>query len=219
MNKVILFICILFCKPCYSQNFREAVPQNYQFLDAEKKPIQIGKDPGYIDGSPSFQDQWAFGILKLENGKVFSDSSINYSLYSGRLFIKRNGNIYPIDYPVKEFILESPNNQAEKKIYHFERNFPPIHQNNYSTFYEVLFDGTSIKFLKKEDKLVNTNHPYNEPEEREYSTITKFFIFFPKENKIVELGRKVTLKALKKNLPQYSYLIDSYISFHKLDLR
>src|SRR5665213_789435 len=136
MNKIILFICILFCKPCYSQNFTEAGPQIYQFFDADKKPIQIGKDPGYIDGSPSFQDQWAYGILMLENGKVFSDSAINYSLYSGSIYIKKDGNIYPIDYPVKEFILESSNNTGEKKIYHFEKDFPPIHQNDSSTFYE-----------------------------------------------------------------------------------
>ena len=219
MNKIILFICILFCKPCYSQNFREAVPQNYQFLDGEKKSIQVGKDPGYIDGTPSLQDQWAFGILMLENGKVFSDSSIIYSLYSNRLFIKKDGNVYPIDYPVKEFILESSNNSGEKKIYHFEKNFPSIDQNDYSTFYEILFNGLSIKFLKKENKLVRTSHPYNEPEEREYSTVTKFFIFFPKENKIVALGRNITLKDLKKNLPQYSHLIDSYNSYHKLDLK
>ena len=226
MNKIILFICILFCKPCYSQLSKKAkyigsdgTQRNYQFLDEEKKPIQIGKDNGYVAGSPLLQDQWAFGILKFENGKVFSDSSVNYSLYNDKLFFKRKGNIYPIDYPVKEFILEYSNNLGEKRVFHFEKNFPSIDQNDSTTFYEIIFDGASIKFLKKENKIVRTRHPYNEPEEREYSTETKFFIFFPKENKIVELGRKATLKDLRKNLPQYSHLIDSYNSSHKLDMK
>lgn len=219
MDKIIFFICILFYAPCYCQNFRQAVPRDYQFLDGEKKPIPIGKGEGGIEGTPSLQSQWAYGILMLEDGEVFSDSSIGFSLNSNKLFLKRNGNIYPINYPVKEFILESLNHPGEKRIYHFKKDFPPIGQNNYSTFYEVLLDGASLKFLGKESKLLRTTHPYNEPQEKEYTLITDFFVFFPKENKMVALGKKLTLKNLKKNLPRYSYLIDSYNSFHKLDLK
>lgn len=221
MNKIILFICILFFEQTYSQLRyigSDGTPRNYEFLDEEKKPIPIG-DRGEITGSPLLQDQWTFGILKLQNGNMFSDSSVNYSLYYDKLFFKRDENIYPIDYPVKEFFIEASNKPEEKKIYHFGKGFPLIDQNDYSTFYEILFDGSSIKFLKKEDKQIRVSHPYNGPVEREYYTITDFFVFFPKENKIVELGKKVTLKDLRKNLSDYSGLIDSYSSSHKLDMK
>jgi len=225
VNKIILFICILFNKPGFSQvavsgKFlnTDGVQQNYEFLDGEKKPIPIG-DRGDITGSPLLQNKWAFGILKLENGTTFSDSAINYSLYNDKLFFKRDENIYPVNYPVKDFFIESSNATDGKKIYHFKKGFPPGGQNDYSTFYEILFDGSSIKFLKKEDKRIRVSYQYNGPTSREYYTVRKFFVFFPNENKIVELGKKVTLKDLRKDLSRYSNLIDSYSSIHKLDTR
>ncbi len=193
MNKLILFICILFNKPGFSQTVvsgkhlgTDGVPQNYEFLDGEKKPIPIG-DRGDITGSPLLQNKWAFGILKLKNGTTFSDSAINYSLYYDRLFFKRNENIYPIDDPIEEFFIESSTGTDEKKIYHFKKGFPPCGQNNYSTFYEILFDGSSVKFLKKEEKHIRVSYQYNGPTSREYYTIRKYLVFFPNENRLVAL--------------------------------
>ena len=94
MNKIILFICILFNEAGFSQAVSsgrylgtDGVPQNYEFLDGEKKPIPIG-DRGGITGSPLLQNKWVFGILKLENGTSFSDSAVNYSLYHHKVFLK-----------------------------------------------------------------------------------------------------------------------------------
>ena len=49
------------------------------------------------------------------------------------------------------------------------------------------------------------------------TTAWKFFIFFPKGNKMIELGIKASLNVLRKKLPEYSNQIKAFNSTHKLN--
>jgi hypothetical protein len=221
MNKFILFVCILFYEVSYAQingvyMGPDGVPQNYQFFDGTGNPIVIN-DHSNIDGSPLLQEKWVSGIIKLKNGLTFSDSAINFSLFDDKLFFKRKDETFPINYPVKEFLIKYSENPNENKIYHFQNSFPAINKKDSLTFYEILFEGNSIRLLKWAHKKVRSVYKYNEPFHREYFPLQEFFAFFPKENKIVELGAKVNLKLLRKNLPEYSKQINMYHSVHKLN--
>lgn len=221
MNKFILFVCVLFYQVSYAQVNgvyvgADGVPHNYQFFDGTGNPIVIN-DHSNIDGSPLLQDKWAFGIIRLKNGITFSDSAINFSLFDDKLFFKRNDETFPINYAVKDFLIKYSEDLNENKIYHFQNNFPAINKKDSLTFYEILFDGNSIRLLKWEHKKVRSVYKYNEPFHREYFPLQEFFAFFPKENKIVELGAKINLKGLRKNLPEYSNQINRYNSAHKLN--
>lgn len=223
MNKIIFFICCIVYTNCYSQvNTRyigsDGIPRNYEFLDGNKTPIPIG-DPGGIEGSPLFQSKWVYGIIKLQNGSIYSDSALNYSMYDTKLFFKRHGNVYPVTFPVKEFLLKAANDSATEKFYHFEEGFPPIGENDYSTFYEILSDGSSIKLLKTNDKTIRVTYQYSGPVRREYYTEQKYFVFLPDENKMIGLGKRVTLKDLRENLSEYATQIDTYESSNKFKAR
>lgn len=223
MKKIIFFISVIFlASPGFCQTVlagkyigSDGTQHNYQFLDGENKPILIG-DRGNIQGSPLLQSEWTFGILKLQNGQSISDSALNYSLYNDKLFFKRNGNIYQVDKPVNEFFLRSSVDPLGDKFFHFQKGFPPINTYDYSSYYEVLFSGISIKFLKKDDADIQVNYQYNGPIDRHYHTLHKFFVFLPKENIMYDLGKKITLKDLKRNLPAYAAEIDAYTANHKI---
>ncbi len=224
MNKFILSVCILFSGVSHSQTLKgnykgaDGVPHNLEFQDAGGKIIPIGDRSG-IYGSPLFKNAWGFGIIKLKNGIAFSDSAMGYSLYNDKLFFRRNGKIYLINYPAKEFSIEYAADSNENKIYNFQNGFPEIDKNDSLVFYEVLFSGHTISLLKLLNKKILEPYNYGIGGHREYSLFQEYFVFFPKENKMVELGIKASLNVLRKKLPEYSNQIKAFNSTHKLNTK
>lgn len=224
MNKFILFVCILFPEITNSQSQMryagaDGVPHNLEFLDLSGQPIRIG-DHSNIDGTPLLQSKWAFCIILLKNGGTLSDSSVNYSLFDDKLFFKRNDKMYPINYPVREFLLQNLEDSDKNKVFHFQNGFPEIkgkNRNDSLTFYEILFRGNSIQLLKWQHKKIEETYMYGGPVKNEYSLVQEFFVFFPKENKIIQLGINLNLNVIRKKLPEYSNQIQAYSLAHKLN--
>ncbi len=225
MSKFILFICILFPVTSRSQYVgakhigSDGVPRNLEITNITGEPIPIGNHSN-IDGTPLLQGKLAFAVLILKNGRTYSDSLVGYSLFDDKLFIKRNNRTYPINYPVREFLLENVEESSERKVYHFQNGFPAINgikKNDSLTFYEVLFGGNYVKLLKWKHKKIKEIYAYASTFKSEYFLVEDFFVFFPKTNKIVELGIKVNINVLSKYLPEYSNQINAYTSSHKLN--
>lgn len=218
-RKIILSACMLFSSISYCQvllNMKyegaDGVPQNLEFHDASGQIIPIG-DRTDINGSPLFNDKWGYGIIRLKNRIIISDSAIGYSLYNAGLFLKRNGTVFVIDYPVKEFSLEFPgdlNNNNNNKIYNFQNGFPAIEGYDSLTFYEVLYGGNSVSLLKLANKKVVEPYQYGVGGHREYILYQEYFAFLPKENKMIELGIKMGLNAIRKKLPGFAYQISIF---------
>ena len=222
MNKFIFLLVISFPVIGYSQTPRfagsDGVPRYRQILNLSGEAIPVGNNSN-IEGTPFLQPGWAFGIVTLTDGSVFSDSAINYSLSDGKLFVKRNANIYSIKHPVKEFLIHDPNPANESKTVHFQNGYPAIKKKDATTFYEVLSAGQSMQLLKWKHKKVEEINNYGGPVQSKYSLVQEFFIFDPKENKMLEFGTSVGLKLLTKKLPEYTDKILEYSSAHKLNLK
>jgi len=196
----------------------DGISHNLEFHDASGASIPIGGS-GDISGSPLFKDQWGFAIIQLKNGLTFSDSTVGFSLYNGRLFFKKEDKIYSVDYPVKAFLLEYTEDSNQEKGFRFKNGFPLINENDSLTFYEILFGGTSFKLLKLLHKKVQETYNYGIANRRGYSLYQEYFIFLPKEDKMIALGINPTVKILRKKLPKFSDQIKSYSSTHKLDAK
>ena len=221
MIKLILFFSILFSKFGYSQIKgrlwgSDGVSHYSEILDFNGKPIPVGGN-GNINGSPLLQEKWSLGLISLTNGVKYSDSSLNYSLYDDKFFLKKNDNTYPINLPVKEFSLLNSKDTA--KIYLFQNGYPAINDKNSFTFYEILFAGNFLKLLKWEHKKIVEISSYGSASQKEYSLINEYFVFIPKSNRMVDLGMKVNLNELRKTFPDYEKDISSYISSHKLNTK
>ena len=219
--KLILFISILFSKFGYSQIKgrlwgSDGVPHYSEILDFTGKPLPVG-DNGNINGSPLLQEKWSVGLINFTNGVKYFDSSLSYSLYDDKLFLKKNDNTYPINLAVKEFSILNSKNTA--KIYLFQSGYPAINDKNSFTFYEVLFAGNFLKLLKWEHKKIVEISNYGSASQKEYSLINEYFVFMPKSNRMVDLGMKVNLNELRKTIPEYEKDISSYLSSHKLNTK
>ncbi len=223
MKKLMLLTWLIFpllsnCQQLQGAQYKGADGIQHDFIiyNGKGEPIPVG-DHSNIEGSPFLQNQWAFGMVKLTNGNVISDSAINYSLYNDKLFFKRNGNMYPVNYPVKEFSIQSAEDSVALKTYHFINGFPGIGRNDSSTFYEVLYEGNLLTLLRWQHKKIRETTKYNGPFESEYFPVQEYFIFYPKENRMVSLGGKANVNTVKKKLPHFSDQIKVYLSANKPD--
>ncbi len=224
MNKFNLFVFILFPLLSNSQMRyagSDGIPRNREILDLSGQPIPVGSNSG-IEGTPLLQSKWAYGVVVFENGATYNDSSVNYSLFDDKLFFKRNEKIYPVNYAVKEFSIENVEDSRGNKVHHFKNGFPEmagINKKNNYTFYEILFEGNSFELLKWKHKKIEEIYNYGGPLQTKYSLEQQYFIYFPIENKIVELGININLKELRKKIPAYSNQIETYHAAHKLNLK
>ncbi len=224
MRQFILFICIVFITVIYAPKVSgqfaspDGIPRNLEFHDVAGTAIPIG-DHSNVDGSPFLNNNWSLGILRLKNGAMFSDSSVNFSLFNDEFFLKRNDTIYPVNYPVTEFIISYTGDASEKKTYYFKNGFPANHNNDSLTFYEVLFGGRSLELLKWKHKKIQEINNYASVIKRQYVLTEEYFIFFPRENKMIELGPKVNLNILRKNLPEFKNQLTKYFSNRKLQIK
>ena len=196
----------------------DGIPHNLEFHNADGSIIPIGNSSD-IAGSPLFNDQWGLGIVQFKNGIKFTDSTVGFSLYNGRLFFKKDNKAYSIDYPVAAFALKYPENPNEDKIYTFKNGFPAINGNDSLTFYEILYGGESIKLLMSLQKKVQETYSYGVGSRRQYSLKGELFIFLCKQNEMINLGTNPNEKSLKKKLRQFSDEIKSYLSTRKLNLK
>ena len=220
MNKFIFFILILLAGirayPQYvGAQYRGAslIPVNLEIHDLSGRPLPIN-DRSNIDGSPLLSDIWAPGIIKLQDGKTYFDSSVNYSTFDDRLFVKRNNLMYPVDYPVTEFTLQYAD--TNKALY-FKNGFPAIEQNTSSSFYQVLADGKKIILLKRIRTQYQEVFNYGGRVEPVYSPVIVYYVFLTNQNKMIDMGMHINIKTLHKKLPGYSSEIDTYFSSNKIN--
>ena len=218
MYKILAWLIFLLPAVCHAQIRTSLysggnVPQDLILYDDAGQPI-LFNDHSSIAGTPYLQNEWKFGRIELSNGTFLSDSSINFSLYSNQLYFKREGMIYPVSYPMKEFSILMSNDSSHKNQYHFQNSFPEIGRNTTATFYEVLYAGKSLQLLKWSHKKVMEIYKYNEAIQNQYLTVQEFFIFYPAANKMISLGSKIRLNMIKIKLPDYANQIDKYRSLH-----
>ena len=222
-NGILTLNCILYSVTSNAQidmKFMgdDGIPHNLEFHNADGSIIPIGNNSD-IAGSPLFKDQWGLGIVQFKNGIKFTDSTVGFSLYNGRLFFKKDNIAYSIDYPVTAFVLKYPENLNEDKIYSFKNGFPAINGNDSLTFYEILYGGESLKLLKCLQKKVQETYSYGVGGRKQYSLKEEFFIFLCKQNEMIDLGINPNEKTIAKKLKRFSNEIKSYLSTRKLNLK
>ena len=196
----------------------DGVQHDYLVYDGKGEPIQVN-DHSNIGGTPFLQSDWAYATIKLTDGRSFSDSMVNYSLYNDQLYFKRDDRIYQIQFPVKEFLIECPGQKNDRKFFHYQNGFPEVGKNDNTTFYQVLFTGEKMQLLKWEHKQIRENYNYNGPYESNYTPVFEYFIYYPQQKRIASLGSKPDVKRIGKEIPEYVSEIDDYSAANKINTR
>ena len=224
MRKIIISLCLVIWGPAlYAQVLnpkgstyagQDGALTNKQFNDMGGYPLPIN-DHSAIDGSPLLNASWGQGIVRLKNGNYFSDSAIAYSLYGDKLFVKRNNLMYPVDQDIASFSIEYPGNGSGSRIFSFQNGFPGIDRNDENTFYQILYHGKDFTLLKWMHEKAELPYNYGVGSRRQYVLQQGYYAYSPTENKMIYLGNKVTLKNLRKKLPQYVSKIETFDNSHK----
>jgi hypothetical protein len=124
-----------------------------------------------------------------------------------------------VNQQAKEFTLYSLDKEKNKISKQFMCLFPSVDDNTPATFYEVLGKGDNFQLLKYTSKRIKESAVYGGAPLKEYVMDDLFYIYDKASKKMISLGSTLSLKAIKKGLPDYAAQIDALINTSKLNLK
>jgi hypothetical protein len=147
------------------------------------------------------------------------DSNLNYSLVDHKLYYTQKNGLYVVNEKAKEFTLYGVDKEKNKISKQFMCLFPSVDENTPATFYEVLGKGDNFQLLKYASKRIKESAVYGGPPLKEYVVDDLFYIYNKAAKKMITMGGSLSLKAIKKVLPDYSTQIDVFLNTNKLNLK
>ena len=224
MHKYIFFALFsLVMHPLFSQSFSSS-----QSTTSYAQPSLNLKDAfgrilpasgAGISGTPYVFDQFGLGKVTLNNGVEFEDSSLNYSYFDHNLYFTKGNQLFLVNYQAKSFILNGVDKENNKVTKQFMSAFPSIETNTSSTFYEILANASVFQFLKHAQNRIKEATVFSGPPTKEYVLDNSYYIYDKVDKKMLSIGNVLSLKSIKKTLPNYAAQIDAIINSNKLNLK
>jgi hypothetical protein len=224
MYKYIFFALFsLVIHPLFSQSFSSSQTTSSYALPSLNLTDAFGRltpaSGAGISGTPYMFDQFGLGKGTFINGVEFEDSSLNYSYFDHNLYFTKGNQLYLINYQLKSFVLNSIDKEYNKVSKEFMSLYPSIDNNTTSTLYEIRSNGNLFQFLKYTSKLIKESIVFSGPPIKEYILEDLFYIYDKADKKMLPLGGSLSLKAIKKALPNYVTQMDAYMNANKLNLK
>jgi regulator of sigma D len=97
--------------------------------------------------------------------------------------------------------------------------FPSIEDNTPATFYEILGTSSLFQLLKYTSKRIKESAVYGGAPLKEYVMDDLFYIYDKAAKKMLAMGSALSLKSIKKTLPNDAAQIDVIINSNKLNLK
>ena len=200
----------------FAQISGNAVP-TVQFTDANGRILPAGA--AGVQGTPYVFEKFGQGKIVFVNGMESVDSNLNYSLVDHKLYYTQKNGLYVVNEKAKEFTLYGVDKEKNKISKQFMCLFPSVDENTPATFYEVLGKGDNFQLLKYASKRIKESAVYGGPPLKEYVVDDLFYIYNKAAKKMITMGGSLSLKAIKKVLPDYSTQIDVFLNTNKLNLK
>ena len=202
--------------PMFAQISGNAVP-TVQFTDANGRILPAGA--AGVQGTPYVFEKFGQGKIVFVNGMESVDSNLNYSFVDHKLYYTQKNGLYVVNQQAKEFTLYGTDKEKNKISKQFMCLFPSIDDNTPATFYEVLGKGDNFQLLKYTSKRIKESAVYGGAPLKEYVLDDLFYIYDKASKKMISLGSALSLKSVKKTLPNYVAQIDAYVNANKLNLK
>ena len=214
-----LFILFLSCSTLslFAQTITGNAIPSVQFADANGR-ILPASGAG-IQGTPYVFDKFSLGKVVFVNGMESVDSNLNYSYFDHKLYYTQKNGLYVVNQQAKSFVLNSVDKDNNKLSKQFMCLFPSVENNTPATFYEVLGNGDQLQLLKYTHKRIKESTVYGGAPTKEYVADDLFYIYDKAAKKMLALGSALSLKAIKKGLPEFTAQIDALLNTNKLNLK
>ena len=216
--KKYLYILIFSCATpsLFAQISGNAVP-TVQFADANGRILPAGV--AGVQGTPYLFEKFGQGKVFFVNGMESVDSNLNYSLVDHKLYYTKKNGLYVVNQQAKEFNLYGVDKEKNKISKQFMCLFPSVDDNTPATFYEVLGIGDHLQLLKYTSKRIKESAVYGGAPLKEYVMDDLFYIYDKAAKKMLAMGSALSLKSIKKTLPNYATQMDAYLNANKLNLK
>jgi hypothetical protein len=216
--KKYLFTLLFSCAtlPMFAQIMGNAI-QAVQFADANGRILPAGA--AGVQGTPYVFEKFGQGKVIFINGMESIDSNLNYSLADHKLYYTQKNGLYVVNDKAKEFTLYGVDKEKNKITKQFMCLFPSIENNTPATFYEVIGKGDNFQLLKYASKRIKESAVYGGAPLKEYVVDDLFYIYDKAAKKMITMGSALSLKAVKKALPDFSAQIDAFLNTNKLNLK
>jgi len=142
-----------------------------------------------VEGKTTLQtkflrNEWSAGKVFLPSTNRFVELPLMFDQFRNKLYYLEGQNMMAFAEPVSQFTIEY---KEEKNVYTFlfKNNFPPIHSNDQSTYYEVLVDG-KYSLLRCKANTIAAYKPSEVKSEDPNYDKEMFYAFLP-DGKIVHL--------------------------------
>jgi hypothetical protein len=218
--KKYLFILLFSCAtlPSFAQTIpNQTAIQAVQFADANGRILPAGA--AGVQGTPYVFEKFVQGKVIFVSGMESLDSNLNYSYADHKLYYTQKNGLYVVNQQAKEFTLYGLDKDKNKISKQFMCLFPSIEDNTPATFYEVLGAGGSFQLLKYTSKRIKESAVYGGAPLKEYVMDNLFYIYDKAAKKMLSLGSALSLKSIKKTLPNYAAQMDAYLEANKLNLK
>jgi hypothetical protein len=200
----------------FAQITGNAIP-SVQFADANGRLLPASG--AGIQGTPYVFDKFSLGKVIFVNGMESVDSNLNYSYFDHKLYYTQKNGLYVVNQQAKSFVLnnvDKENNQVSKQ---FMCLFPSVDDNTPATFYEVLGVSDHFQLLKYTHKRIKESVVYGGAPTKEYVSDDLYYIYDKGAKSMLAMGSALSLKSVKKVLPNYTAQIDAYLNANKLNLK
>jgi hypothetical protein len=172
-----------------------------------------------VQGTPYVFEKFGQGKIVFVNGMESVDSNLNYSFVDHKLYYTQKNGLYVVNQQAKEFTLYGVGKDKNNISKLFMCLFPSIEDNTPATFYEVLGVGGNFQLLKYTSKRIKESAVYGGAPLKEYVMDDLFYIYDKAAKKMLALGSALSLKLVKKALPNYAAQLDAYMDANKLNLK
>jgi hypothetical protein len=199
----ILFFSCATISLCAQTIPNQSAIQAVQFADANGRILPAGA--AGVQGTPYVFEKFGQGKVIFVNGMESVDSNLNYSYADHKLYYTQKNGLYIVN-----------QNKISKQ---FMCLFPSIEDNTPATFYEILGTTSLFQLLKYTSKRIKESAVYGGPPLKEYVMDDLFYIYDKTDKKMLALGSSLSLKSVKKVLPNYAAQIDAYVDANKLNLK
>jgi hypothetical protein len=200
----------------FAQITGNAIP-SVQFADANGRLLPASG--AGIQGTPYVFEQFGMGKVVFVNGMESVDSNLNYSYFDHKLYYTQKNGLYVVNQQAKSFVLNNVDKENNKVSKQFMCLFPSVEDNTPATFYEVLGTNDHFQLLKYTHKRIKETVVYGGAPTKEYVSDDLFYIYDKAAKKMLAMGSALSLKSVKKILPNYAAQIDAYLNANKLNLK
>ncbi|MXV49888.1 hypothetical protein GS399_02815 [Pedobacter sp. HMF7647] len=140
-----------------------------------------------IEGSPYLKPAWTDGIVTFEGGKTLAIKKLNFDEVLGKpIFSQASYEVLEFDEPVNGFKF-----QDSSGVQIFKNHLTLPDNENYNTYYQILFDGTIVLAKLNKKVIEDTRKFSNATTDRTFASRDQYFII--RSNKLYKISNEKSL--------------------------